>query len=240
MAFGWNPYGPNASLNLRTVAAEMGSLPLRMALTLDRSSGGSPSLGSPRAAAWSNAKFGRHRDDAAGVAGLARHLPHPAAGPADERGRGHEGEVVADHRRQHRRDQAHVVEERQPGHAAVALFALQRLDDLDHVGGQVQMGDLHTRRDAGRAGGVLQVRDGVGVDVSTGSQVAPTSSGTASTAMTRGRSLAGRLRKNLRTPSAASVVVRMADGWQSSSTACRRPTWPGSDGSNSGTAMRPA
>ena len=30
--------------------------------------------------------------------------------------------------------------------------------------------------------------------------------------MTRGRSLAGRLRKNFRTPSAESVVVRIADG----------------------------
>ena len=36
----------------------MGSLPLRMDLTLDRSSGGSPSLGRPRAAAWSKAKLG--------------------------------------------------------------------------------------------------------------------------------------------------------------------------------------
>ena len=58
IACGWNPYGLNASLNLRTVAAEIGSLPLRMHLTTLRSSGGSPSLGSPRAAAWSNAKFG--------------------------------------------------------------------------------------------------------------------------------------------------------------------------------------
>ena len=102
------------------------------------------------------------------------------------------------------------------------------------------MGDLHAGRDAGRPGGVLQVGDGVRCRCRPDSQVAPTSSGTASTAMTRGRSLAGRLRKNLRTPSADSVVVRIADGWQSSSTACRRPTWPGSDGSNSGTAMRPA
>ena len=30
--------------------------------------------------------------------------------------------------------------------------------------------------------------------------------------MTRGRSLAGRLRMNLRTPSAESLVVRIADG----------------------------
>ena len=52
------PNGPNASLNLLTVAAEIGSLPLRTALTLDRSSGSSPSLGRPRAAAWSKAKFG--------------------------------------------------------------------------------------------------------------------------------------------------------------------------------------
>ena len=73
-----------------------------------------------------------------------------------------------------------------------------------------------------------------------GSQVLATSLGTASTAMTRGRSLAGRLRKNLRTPSAESLVVRIADGLQSSSTACSRPTCPGSAGSNSGTAIRPA
>ena len=58
MACGLKPYGPNASLKLRTVAAEIGSLPLSSALTLDRSSGGSPSLGRPRTAAWSNAKFG--------------------------------------------------------------------------------------------------------------------------------------------------------------------------------------
>ncbi len=70
-------------------------------------------------------------------------------------------------------------------------------------------------------------------------QVDPTSAGTASTAMTRGRALAGRLRKNLRTPSAESLVVSTAEGVQSSSTACSRPTCPGSPGSNSGTAMRP-
>ena len=74
----------------------------------------------------------------------------------------------------------------------------------------------------------------VSVVMSTCSHVTPTSSGTASTAMTRGRSLAGRLRKNLRTPSAESVVVRIAVGWQSSRTACSRPTCPGSAGSNSG------
>ncbi|CNH60056.1 Uncharacterised protein [Mycobacterium tuberculosis] len=57
-----------------------------------------------------------------------------------------------------------------------------------------------------------------------GSQVAATSLGTASTAITRGRSLAERARMNLRTPSAESVVVRIVDGVQSSSTACSRPT----------------
>ncbi len=58
MASSRNPNGANASLNLRTEAADTGSLPLRMARTLLRSSGGSPSLGRPRAAACSNAKFG--------------------------------------------------------------------------------------------------------------------------------------------------------------------------------------
>ena len=51
MARGGNPNGVNASLNRLTVAAEIGSLPLRIALMLDRSKGGSPSRGSPRAAA---------------------------------------------------------------------------------------------------------------------------------------------------------------------------------------------
>ncbi len=49
--------------------------------------------------------------------------------------------------------------------AAVALLAVERLDDLHDVGGQVQVGDLHAGRDAGRPGRVLQVGDGVGVDV---------------------------------------------------------------------------
>ena len=110
-------------------------------------------------------EVGRHRDDAAGVVWPGRHLPHPSAGPADERRRGHEGEVVADHRRQHRRDQPHVVEERQPRAAAVALLAVERLDDLHDVGGQVEVGDLHAGRDARRTGRVLQVGDRVDVDV---------------------------------------------------------------------------
>lgn len=58
MASSRNPYGANASLNLRSDAADTGSLPLRIALTLLRSSGGSPSLGRPRAAACSKAKLG--------------------------------------------------------------------------------------------------------------------------------------------------------------------------------------
>src|SRR6202042_2678092 len=58
IALSWKPYGPNASLNLRIEAADTGSLPLRIALTLLRSSGGSPSLGRPRSAACSKAKFG--------------------------------------------------------------------------------------------------------------------------------------------------------------------------------------
>ena len=47
----------------------------------------------------------------------------------------------------------------------VALFAFERLDHLHDVGGQVEVGDLHARRDAGGAGGVLQVGDAVVVDL---------------------------------------------------------------------------
>ncbi|NCL75053.1 hypothetical protein AIIKEEIJ_02503 [Rhodococcus sp. YH1] len=67
-----------------------------------------------------------------------------------------------------------------------------------------------------------------------------TVSGIASTAMMRGRSAAGSGRKNCRTPAAEEVAVRMALGVQSPSTACSRSVWPGSSGSNSGTAMVPA
>ena len=49
------------------------------------------------------------------------------------------------------------MEERQPADAAVALFALECLDHLHHVGGQVQVGDLHAGRDSGGSGGVLQI-----------------------------------------------------------------------------------
>ena len=49
------------------------------------------------------------------------------------------------------------MEERQPADAAVALFALECLDHLHHVGGQVQVGDLHTGRNSGGPGGVLQI-----------------------------------------------------------------------------------
>src|ERR1700761_8395333 len=106
------------------------------------------------------------------------------------------------------------MEERQPGDAAVAFVAFQGREHLRAVGGQVQLGDLDASRGPGRTGGVLQVGDGGGVDL---------------LGIPRGRYLAGRLRKNLRTPSAASLVVRIAAGSQSSRTACRRPTWPGSD-----------
>ncbi len=95
------------------------------------------------------------------VLGLARHLADPPARPAYEGGRRHEGEVVAEHRRQQRRDQPHVVEERQPAQPAVALLALQAVEHLQHVGGQVEVGDLHARRGPGGAGRVLQVGDGV-------------------------------------------------------------------------------
>ena len=57
------------------------------------------------------------------------------------------------------------MEERQPGQATVALLAVECLDDLHDVGGQIQVGDLHTGGDSCRPRGVLQVRDGVGFDV---------------------------------------------------------------------------
>ena len=57
------------------------------------------------------------------------------------------------------------MEERQPAHPAVAFLAIECLDDLDHVGDQVEAGDLDTRRDARRTRGVLQVGDGLSGDV---------------------------------------------------------------------------
>ena len=63
--------------------------------------------------------------------------------------------------------------------------------------------------------------------VSMCSQVLPTSTGTASTAMTRGTFLAAGFGRTSARPRLLLVVVRIAEGLQSSSTACRRPTpWP--------------
>ncbi|SLH02798.1 Uncharacterised protein [Mycobacteroides abscessus subsp. massiliense] len=73
-----------------------------------------------------------------------------------------------------------------------------------------------------------------------GTNVAPTASGTASIAITRGRRPRGSLRRNVFTDSAAPSVVRMTDGVASASTASRRSAWPGSSGANNGTAMFPA
>ncbi|SHU46288.1 Uncharacterised protein [Mycobacteroides abscessus subsp. abscessus] len=57
MVVGGSPYGPKASLNLRIEEMLTGSEPLIRPATLLRSSS-SPSLGRPRSAASSNAKFG--------------------------------------------------------------------------------------------------------------------------------------------------------------------------------------
>ncbi len=73
-----------------------------------------------------------------------------------------------------------------------------------------------------------------------GTKVAPTESGTASMAMTRGRRARGSLRRKSCTLSAAGVVVSTTVGSASDSTASRRSAWPGSSGANSGTAMLPA
>ena len=52
--------------------------------------------------------------------------------------------------------------------------------------------------------------------------ISASESGTASTAITRGRCAAGRVLANLRTDSAADVVVRTTVGLASASTAARR------------------
>jgi len=73
-----------------------------------------------------------------------------------------------------------------------------------------------------------------------GTKPSPTESGTASTAIMRGRRDRGRLRRNAPTDSAAAVVVSTTAGSGSDRTASSRSAWPGSSGANSGTAMLPA
>ncbi len=74
----------------------------------------------------------------------------------------------------------------------------------------------------------------------TGSNVAPTESGTSSIAITRGLPARGSERTNSPTAAAAAAVVNTTDGLASLSTASRRSAWPGNSGANSGTAMSPA
>ena len=73
-----------------------------------------------------------------------------------------------------------------------------------------------------------------------GTNVAPTESGTASIAITRGRRSRGSLRRNVCTASAPADVVSTTVGVASASTASSRSAWPGSSGAKSGTAMFPA
>ncbi|SHU52628.1 Uncharacterised protein [Mycobacteroides abscessus subsp. abscessus] len=55
---GSKPYGSKASQNFFSDAVDTGSDPLMIEWMFDRSSGGSPSLGTPRNAQCSKAKFG--------------------------------------------------------------------------------------------------------------------------------------------------------------------------------------
>ena len=68
----------------------------------------------------------------------------------------------------------------------------------------------------------------------------PSVAGSASTAIIRGRSLGTSVRTNVRTDSAADVVVRTAAGRASTSTAANRSACPDKVGAKRGTGMLPA
>ncbi len=102
--------------------------------------------------------------EGAGTVGDGGELADPAARPGHEGARAHDGDVLAADRGQDHREQAHVVEQRQPGHAARRLVELDRVGHLDDIGEHRPVGDLDAGGNAGRAGGVLQVRDVVGAD----------------------------------------------------------------------------
>ncbi|SIN47986.1 Uncharacterised protein [Mycobacteroides abscessus subsp. abscessus] len=109
----------------------------------------------------------QRREATTTVLALDGHFPQPAQWTANKRRRTHHGHVLAEHRRHHHGDQAHVMEERQPGAATQRLVSLraflrgQRVDQLQQVGGHIEVSDLHTGGGPGRARGVLQIRDGV-------------------------------------------------------------------------------
>ena len=101
------------------------------------------------------------------------------------------------------------------------------------------MGDLHPGRRARRARRVLQIGDVVGIAGGAG-ELEPSVAGTASTAINRGRSFGTSVRMNVRTDSAAAVVVKTAAGRASASTAANRSACPDNVGAKSGIATLPA
>ena len=81
----------------------------------------------------------------------------PPAGPPDERLRAHDGDVFAAQRGQDDREQAHVVEHRQPRDTARVVVELDRIDHLQCIGGHRLIGDDHAGRHPGGTRGVLQI-----------------------------------------------------------------------------------
>ena len=90
------------------------------------------------------------------IDGLALELINPALGLLHEVTRRHDFQVEAQNCHEDRQNDAHIVVHRQPGHHARRQLDLHRGEDLQHVGHDVAVGQQHTRRGAGGAGGVLQ------------------------------------------------------------------------------------
>ena len=97
-------------------------------------------------------------EDALGL-GVRGELAHPPARALHERARRHDRGERAGHRRENHTQQAHVVEEREPGDALGAIAEAEAEHQLQHVGAHAGVRDLDTGRGAGGTRGVLQVRN---------------------------------------------------------------------------------
>ena len=156
-----SPTAAKRSANSASTLARIISPPMPATRQRDRSRpSGMPDLRAARAELVAEGRPERDR-----AAEVRQQLQPQQRPPGERRARQVVDGDLRHHRRQAAADQAHVVIERQPGGAAVVGAQVQAMHgDRAGVGGDRPLGHQHAAREAGAAGGILDVAGLVGAE----------------------------------------------------------------------------